>query len=192
MQDKVEGYKSVLLMKHSLFVVFTIIVISLTSSSCPTHPVYMDARLDGPLNIVPDSFYMERSKEYRFASVNFNFGDEMSVSFPLVETDKVDMGGKTLLDEDLDQDSLTKSDSLYRKSIEDADGTYILPTKDSLRIIAPSHPLHGLYKITFFKVKRYAQEHYFVRMSNDSTYIICEKFFSGWDVDGNILKNWEK
>jgi len=29
-------------------------------------------------------------------------------------------------------------------------------------------------------------------MSNDSTYIICEKFFSGWDVDGNILKNWEK
>ena len=59
MQDKVEGYKSVLLMKHSLFVVFTIIVISLTSSSCPTHPVYMDARLDGPLNIVPDSFYME-------------------------------------------------------------------------------------------------------------------------------------
>ena len=51
MQDKVEGYKSVLLMKHSLFVVFTIIVISLTSSSCPTHPVYMDARLDGPLNI---------------------------------------------------------------------------------------------------------------------------------------------
>lgn len=66
-------------MKHSLFVVFTIIVISLTSSSCPTHPVYMDARLDGPLNIVPDSFYMERSKEYRFASVNFNFGDEMSV-----------------------------------------------------------------------------------------------------------------
>lgn len=83
MQDKVEGYKSVLLMKHSLFVVFTIIVISLTSSSCPTHPVYMDARLDGPLNIVPDSFYMERSKEYRFASVNFNFGDEMSVSLPL-------------------------------------------------------------------------------------------------------------
>ena len=70
-------------MKHSLFVVFTIIVISLTSSSCPTHPVYMDARLDGPLNIVPDSFYMERSKEYRFASVNFNFGDEMSVSLPL-------------------------------------------------------------------------------------------------------------
>lgn len=70
MQDKAEGYKSVLLMKHSLFVVFTIIVISLTSSSCPTHPVYMDARLDGPLNIVPDSFYMERSKEYRFASVN--------------------------------------------------------------------------------------------------------------------------
>ena len=164
-------------MKHSLFVVFTIIVISLTSSSCPTHPVYMDARLDGPLNIVPDSFYMKRSKEYRFASVNFNFGDEMSVSLPLVETDKVDM---------------TKSDSLFRKSIEDADGTYILPTKDSLRIIAPSHPLHGLYKITFFKVKRYAQEHYFVRMSNDSTYIICEKFFSGWDVDGNILKNWEK
>lgn len=138
-------------MKHSLFVVFTIIVISLTSSSCPTHPVYMDARLDGPLNIVPDSFYMERSKEYRFASVNFNFGDEMSVSLPLVETDKVDMGGKTLLDEDLDQDSLTKSDSLYRKSIEDADGTYILPTKDSLRIIAPSHPLHGLYKITFLR-----------------------------------------
>ena len=179
-------------MKHSLFVVFTIIVISLTSSSCPTHPVYMDARLDGPLNIVPDSFYMERSKEYRFASVNFNYGDEMSVSLPLVETDKVDMGGKTLLDEDLDQDSLTKSDSLYRKSIEDADGTYILSTKDSLRIIAPSHPLHGIYKITFFKVKRYAQEHYFVRMSNDSTYIICEKFFSGWDVDGNILKNWEK
>lgn len=179
-------------MKHSLFVVFTIIVISLTSSACPTHPVYMDARLDGPLNIVPDSFYMERSKEYRFASVNFNFGDEMSVSLPLVETDKVDMGGKTLLDEDLDQDSLTKSDSLYRKSIEDADGTYILPTKDSLRIIAPLHPLHGLYKITFFKVKRYAQEHYFVRMSNDSTYIICEKFFSGWGVDGNILKNWEK
>jgi len=42
-------------MKHSLFVVFTIIVISLTSSACPTHPVYMDARLDGPLNIVPDS-----------------------------------------------------------------------------------------------------------------------------------------
>lgn len=147
-------------MKHSLFVVFTIIVISLTSSACPTHPVYMDARLDGPLNIVPDSFYMERSKEYRFASVNFNFGDEMSVSLPLVETDKVDMGGKTLLDEDLDQDSLTKSDSLYRKSIEDADGTYILSTKDSLRIIAPSHPLHGIYKITFFKVKRYAQEHY--------------------------------
>ena len=32
LQDKVEGYKSVLLMKHSLFVVFTIIVISLTSS----------------------------------------------------------------------------------------------------------------------------------------------------------------
>lgn len=38
-------------MKHSLFVVFTIILISLTSSSCPTHPVYMDARLDGPLNL---------------------------------------------------------------------------------------------------------------------------------------------
>lgn len=134
-------------MKHSLFVVFTIIVISLTSSSCPTHPVYMEARLDGPLNIVPDSFYMERSKEYRFASVNFNFGDEMSVSLPLVETDKVNMGGKTLLDEDLDQDSLTKSDSLYRKSIEDADGTYILSTKDSLRIIAPSHPLQTMKPI---------------------------------------------
>ena len=152
----------------------------------------MDARLDGPLNIVPDSFYMERSKEYRFASVNFNFGDEMSVSLPLVETDKVDMGGKTLLDEDLDQDSLTKSDSLYRKSIEDADGTYILPTKRFAKNHCAVASSSWTIQNHVFKVKRYAQEHYFVRMSNDSTYIICEKFFSGWDVDGNILKNWEK
>lgn len=36
-------------MKHSLFVVFTIIVISLTSSSCPTNPVYMDARFNSSL-----------------------------------------------------------------------------------------------------------------------------------------------
>lgn len=176
-------------MKHSLFVVFTIMIISLTSSSCPTHPVYMDARLDGPLNIVPDSFYMERSKEYRFESINFDFSDE-GVSLPLVETAKVDVGGKTLLDEDIDQDSLKKSDSLYQKAIKDATATYMLPTKDSLRIIAPSHPLHGQYKITFFKVRRYGQEHYFVRMSNDSTYIVCEKFFSGWGVDVDMLKNW--
>lgn len=175
-------------MKHSLFVILTIMVISLTSSSC--RRVYKDARLYGYLNIVPDSFYMERSREYKFASINFEFSD-IGVELPIVESSvKVDLQGKTLLDEDINQDSLKKDWDLWVKAQKDASGTYMLPAKDSLRIIAPSHPLHGQYKITFFKVKRYGQEHYFMRMSNDSTCIVCERFFSGWGVDVDMLKNW--
>ena len=174
-------------MKHSLFVIFTMVMIPLTLSSCQR--VYKDARLYGYLNIVPDSFYMERSKEYKFASINFDFSD-LGVELPIVESSiKVDIQGKTLLDEDINQDSLQKDWNLWVKAQKDASGTYMLPTKDSLRIIAPSHPLHGQYKITFFKTKLDGREHYFVRMKNDSTYIVCEKFFSGF-VNAGMLKNW--
>ena len=187
MQDK--EYKSILLMKQSLFVNFTITMILLTVFSC--RPVYKDARLYGFLNLVPDSFYMERSKEYKFSSLNFNFAD-LGVELPIVESSiKVDLHGKTLLDEDINQDSLKKDWDLWGKAQKEASGTYMLPAKDSLRIIAPSHPFHGQYKITFFKTKLYGREHYFMRMTNDSTYIVCEKFFSGF-VNAEMLKNWER
>lgn len=44
-------------------------------------------------------------------------------------------------------------------------------------------------QISIFKTHSLGQEHYYMRMMNDSTYIVCEKFFSGY-VNNKLLKEW--
>ena len=138
-----------------------------------------------------DSLVINRSAKVEFGSINFNFTCK-NVELPLLQTPRVDVKGKTLLDADINEDSLKKDWSNYQKAIRESNGTWELySSKDSIKIHAPAHPFNGQYKIAFYKVKPFGQEHYLMRMSNDSTYIVCEKFFSGY-ADFDMLKNWEK
>lgn len=178
-------------LKHHLFVLLTIMVISFTFLSCSNHPVCVDSRLDGYWNMVLDSLIINRSTKNEFSSINFNFSAK-NIELPLVQTPHVDLKSKTLLDADIDEDSLKKDWDNYQKVIKESNGTWELYSlKDSIKIQAPSHPFNGQYKITFYKVKSFGKERYLMRMSNDSTYIVCEKFFSGF-VDFDMLKEWDK
>lgn len=172
---------------YSLSILLAVVAITLTSYSCRNRSFYVMPRLYGYWNMVIDSLVVNRSTVSRFSSINFNFSDK-KVELPLVEQPSVDLKGKTLLDKDINQDSLRKSDLLFEKAKSDAIGTFSL-LKDSIRITAPHHPFNGTYKITFYKVNLYGQEHYLMRLSNDSTYIVCEKFFSGF-VNHKLLREW--
>ena len=178
-------------LNHHVFVLLTIIVISLMSLSCSNRPICVDSRLDGYWNMVLDSLVINRSAKVEFGSINFNFTCK-NVELPLLQTPRVDVKGKTFLDADINEDSLKKDWSNYQKAISESNGTWELySSKDSIKIHAPAHPFNGQYKIVFYKVKPFGQEHYLMRMSNDSTYIVCEKFFSGY-ADFDMLKDWEK
>ena len=129
-------------LNHHVFVFLTIIVISLMSLSCSNRPICVDSRLDG------------------FGSINFNFTCK-NVELPLLQTPRVDVKGKTLLDADINEDSLKKDWSNYQKAIRESNGTWELySSKDSIKIHAPAHPFNGQYKIAFYKVKPFGQEHY--------------------------------
>lgn len=159
------------------------------SLSCSNRPICVDSRLDGYWNMVLDSLVINRSAKVEFGSINFNFTCK-NVELPLLQTPRVDFKGKTLLDADINEDSLKKDWSNYQKAIRESNGTWELySSKDSIKIHAPAHPFNGQYKIAFYKVKTFGQEHYLMRMSNDSTYIVCEKFFSGY-VNNKLLKEW--
>ena len=176
-------------LNHHVFVLLTIIVISLMSLSCSNRPICVDSRLDGYWNMVLDSLFINRNTKIEFSSINFNFSNK-NVELPLLRTPEIDFKGKTLLDEDIDEDSLKKDWYYYQKSIKESNGTWELySSKDSVKIQALSHPLNGSYKLVFFKTHSLGQEHYYMRMMNDSTYIVCEKFFSGY-VNNKLLKEW--
>lgn len=176
-------------LNHHVFVLLTIIVISLMSLSCSNRPICVDSRLDGYWNMVLDSLVINRSAKVEFGSINFNFTCK-NVELPLLQTPRVDVKGKTLLDADINEDSLKKDWSNYQKAISESNGTWELySSKDSIKIQALSHPLNGSYKLVFFKTHSLGQEHYYMRMMNDSTYIVCEKFFSGY-VNNKLLKEW--
>lgn len=176
-------------LNHHVFVLLTIIVISLMSLSCSNRPICVDSRLDGYWNMVLDSLVINRNTKIEFSSINFNFSNK-NVELPLLRTPEIDFKGKTLLDEDIDEDSLKKDWYYYQKSIKESNGTWELySSKDSVKIQALSHPLNGSYKLVFFKTHTLGQEHYYMRMMNDSTYIVCEKIFSGY-VNNKLLKEW--
>lgn len=137
----------------------------------------VEKRLDGYWNVVVDSLVIKRNTKVKFETLNFYFSSE-TVKLPLIQIPQIDFKGKTLLDADIDNDSLDKYERFYQKAECESHGIWRLSnTKDSIDIQAISHPLNGSYKLCFFKTQFWGQEHYFMRMSNDSTYIVCENFF---------------
>lgn len=89
-------------LNHHVFVFLTIIVISLMSLSCSNRPICVDSRLDGYWNMVLDSLVINRSAKVEFGSINFNFTCK-NVELPLLQTPRVDVKGKTLLDADINK-----------------------------------------------------------------------------------------
>ena len=95
------------------------------SLSCSNRPICVDSRLDGYWNMVLDSFVINRSAKVEFGSINFNFTCK-NVELPLLQTPRVDVKGKTLLDADINEDSLKKDWSNYQKAIRESNGTWEL------------------------------------------------------------------
>lgn len=112
-------------LNHHVFVLLTIIVISLMSLFCSNRPICVDSRLDGYWNMVLDSLVINRSAKVEFGSINFNFTCK-NVELPLLQTPRVDVKGKTLLDADINEDSLKKDWSNYQKAIRESNGTWEL------------------------------------------------------------------
>ena len=155
-----------------------------------SHNKQIENRLEGYWNLVIDSLVIKRNTKAEFATSNLNFSYK-TVELPLIQTLSIDFKGKTLLDADIDKDSLAKFEYYYQKAEHESQGTWELyNSKDSIRIHALSHPLNGNYKLCFFKTYSLGQEHYFMRISNDSTYIVCEKFFSGY-INKKLLREWD-
>mgnify|MGYP004530892351 CR=1 FL=1 len=180
-----------LLLKSRKILFIIIIAIGIITANRMINPDngMVRVRLQGYWNMVPDSFVINRSTEIGFSGINFNFSNK-NVELPLLQTPNVDLKGKTLLDADIDEDSLKKDWYYYQKAVKESNGTWELySSNDSIKIKAPEHPFNGRYKLVFFKTYSYGQERYFMRMYNDSTYIVCEKFFSGY-VNHIILKEW--
>ena len=116
------------------------------SLSCSNRPICVDSRLDGYWNMVLDSLVINRSA-IEFGSINFNFTSK-NVELPLLQTPRVDVKGKTLLDADINEDSLKKDWSNYQKAIRESNGIWELyGSKDSIKIHAPAHPFNGQCKI---------------------------------------------
>ena len=186
--------KSNISLKSKIIIFFLIIAIVVSTIiwqiTGASSNKYVESRLDGYWNMVVDSLEMKRVAKVEFTTLNFNFSHN-NVELPLLQTPQIDFKGKTLLDHDIDTDSLDKYEYLFEKSKLASHGTWNLyDSKDSIKINAPLHPLNGNYKLYFFKTRFLGQEHYFMRMSNDSTYIVCEKFFSGY-INEKLLKEWD-
>ena len=92
------------------------------SLSCSNRPICVDSRLDGYWNMVLDSLVINRSAKVEFGSINFNFTCK-NVELPLLQTLRVDVKGKTLLDADINEDSLKKDWSNHQKAIRESNGT---------------------------------------------------------------------
>lgn len=192
MTQRTKKYKSLVSGKGKRFsflviIIIVLIVVCLIGKSANKGNV--ESRLYGYWNMVPDSLVMKGSTKNEFVSIVFNFSNQ-SVELPLLRTPNVNLQGKTLLDADINEDSLNKDWCYYQKSIKEAIGTWKLySSKDSIEIHALSHPFNGKYRLDFFKRRFLGQEHYYMRMSNDSIYVVCEKFFSGY-VNKELLQNW--
>ena len=140
MTTKCYFYSMEIRLNHHVFVFLTIIVISLMSLSCSNRPICVDSRLDGYWNMVLDSLVINRSAKVEFGNINFNFTCK-NVELPLLQTPRVDVKGKTLLDADINEDSLKKDWSNYQKAIRESNGTWELySSKDSIKIHAIQHP----------------------------------------------------
>lgn len=88
-----------------LFIAVVILTIAYMTSTFSHKKV--ENRLYGYWNMVLDSLVINRNTKIEFSSINFNFSNK-NVELPLLRTPEMDLKGKTLLDEDIDEDSLKK------------------------------------------------------------------------------------
>lgn len=189
MMQKIKDTNLLLKSRKRFLLIIAVVILTIAYMTSTFSHKKVEFRLYGYWNMVLDSLVINRNTKIEFSSINFNFSNK-NVELPLLRTPEIDFKGKTLLDEDIDEDSLKKDWYYYQKSIKESNGTWELySSKDSVKIQALSHPLNGSYKLVFFKTHTLGQEHYYMRMMNDSTYIVCEKIFSGY-VNNKLLKEW--
>lgn len=141
-------------------------------------------KLQGYLTVKVDSTAWNRTANYDFINYNLFF-DKDSVTLPLIHYPYKRKNIQTYAERHYEY---------YIKPDKEAAGVWriISHNPDSIYIYAPNHPFRGKYAVTFKKVKIWQSYHFYIYLTNDSSYIVCEKFFSDIFGISPMMKNWEK
>jgi hypothetical protein len=176
-----------------LLIISTVIFLGIIFYQSP-----IQRKLIGSWNIEFENSYIERDSIYEFTWAPMDI-TKNAVQLPSIHDTigAIDFHGKNSLelDEDFWTDEIMEKGKKHSEKIRrDATGTWqiISTNPDTVFFNAPKNPLHGKYAIRFFIDKNgyrnMSRLIYKIRLTNDSTYLICNK---GGIIYENSVRNWE-
>ena len=180
------------------------LLLYILTSGCTNDERILRGKIEGFLNMDTEHSTWDRGNDDVYLSDGVISFDEDSVFLPVIRhySDscyRVDINASDprFIEDEKIQKKIQSSVGAYKRNRLHSRGCwYIVSTEpDSIFINAPHHPLHGKYSVTFFSNKQEIHQQkagtieYWVRLENDSTYILGTK--GGIVVDNRPYLHWD-